>query len=408
MTITTATIDPATAPAAAKQDGPWKVDAHRGTMNGAVSSQWMNRPEDQRFLSISELFAKTSEWAARSRPVDIEVGALEAHAPKLHGDGKLVITHKNELVTPTNHAFGAIASLAGAPANYLRTLPTDLAARCLNAGFLNPDNAGSKSLYVMGGDKGEGDMLRAVTSQKYGRILDKDVVAEVAKVAGNGTGDTRWKVPGMIDWSKGTYNPNVDITKDTTTLYASDRDLFMFLVDDQHPVEVGKLPNGDPDLMFRGFYVWNSEVGARTFGVATMYLRGVCQNRCLWGVEGFSETTFRHTAGAPGRFEAEAGPGLATFADASTLKLVEGVKAAKAAIVATDADERIAFLVKLGISAKKAKDMLINAVVEEDAPPSSVWDMAQAITAAARECKFQDDRLKMEAIGGKLLDKVTA
>jgi hypothetical protein len=29
-----------------------------------------------------------------------------------------------------------------------------------------------------------------------------------------------------------THNPFVDVTKDTTTLYASDRDVFLFLVDD--------------------------------------------------------------------------------------------------------------------------------------------------------------------------------
>ena len=47
-----------------------------------------------------------------------------------------------------------------------------------------------------------------------------------------GTGDTRWKVPGVLDWSTGVYNPDVEISRDTTTLYASDRDVFLFLVDD--------------------------------------------------------------------------------------------------------------------------------------------------------------------------------
>jgi len=60
-----------------------------------------------------------------------------------------------------------------------------------------------------------------------------------------------------------THNPFVEVTKDTTTLYASDRDVFLFLVDDTHPIEAGKLPNGDPDLYFRGFYCWNSEVVRR-------------------------------------------------------------------------------------------------------------------------------------------------
>lgn len=45
----------------------------------------------------------------------------------------------------------------------------------------------------------------------------------------------------MLDWSTGVYNPRVDITKDTTTLYASDRDVFLFLVDDLNPIEAGRL-----------------------------------------------------------------------------------------------------------------------------------------------------------------------
>ena len=92
-----------------------------------------------------------------------------------------------------------------------------------------------------------------MTGPDYGRIFDHELVEAVQKIAGNGTGDTRWKVPGVLDWSTSIYNPNVDITKDTTTLYASDRDVFLFLVDDLNPIEAGRLPNGEPDLFFRGF-----------------------------------------------------------------------------------------------------------------------------------------------------------
>ena len=102
-----------------------------------------------------------------------------------------------------------------------------------------------------------------MTGPDYGRIYDHELVEAVQRIAGNGTGDTRWKVPGVLDWSTGIYNPHVDITKDTTTLYASDRDVFLFLVDDLNPIEAGRLPDGSPDLYFRGFYCWNSEVGAQ-------------------------------------------------------------------------------------------------------------------------------------------------
>src|SRR5258705_9958069 len=91
------------------------------------------------------------------------------------------------------------------------------------------------------------------------------------RIAGNGTGDTRWKVPGVLDWNTMTHNPFVDITKDTTTLYASDRDVFLFLVDDTHPIEAGRLADGSPDWYFRGFYCWNSEVGSKTLGIASFY-----------------------------------------------------------------------------------------------------------------------------------------
>lgn len=51
-----------------------------------------------------------------------------------------------------------------------------------------------------------------------GRIYEHELVSAVQRIVGNGTGDTRWKVLGVLDWSTGIYNPRVDVTKDTTTL----------------------------------------------------------------------------------------------------------------------------------------------------------------------------------------------
>jgi hypothetical protein len=36
-----------------------------------------------------------------------------------------------------------------------------------------------------------------VTGPDYGRIWDHELIAAVMKIAGNGTGDTRWKAPGV-------------------------------------------------------------------------------------------------------------------------------------------------------------------------------------------------------------------
>jgi hypothetical protein len=137
----------------------------------------------------------------------------------------------------------------GAPAAYLRQLPAPLAGINLQYGLTNHRAEQIKTL-----ETGDGRTeLRAVTGPDYGRIYDHELVSAVQRIAGNGTGDTRWKVPGVLDWSTGIYNPRVDVTKETTTLYASDRDVFLFLVDDLNPIEAGLLPDGSPDLYFRGF-----------------------------------------------------------------------------------------------------------------------------------------------------------
>ena len=94
--------------------------------------------------------------------------------------------------------------------------------------------------------------LRAVTGPDYGRIWDHELVAAVMKIAGNGIGDTRWKVPGVLDWATMTHNPFVDVTKDTTTLYASDRDVFLFLVDDTNPIEAGRFAGRITGFVFPG------------------------------------------------------------------------------------------------------------------------------------------------------------
>ncbi|RWE03232.1 MAG: DUF932 domain-containing protein, partial [Mesorhizobium sp.] len=249
--------------------------------------------------------------------------------------------------------------------------------------------------------------LRAVTGPDYGRIFDSYLVEAVRKIAGDGTGDTRWKVPGKLDWSSGVYNPNVDVSRDTTTLYASDRDVFIFLVDDLNPIEAGKLANGEPDLYFRGFYCWNSEVGARSLGIASFYLRAVCQNRNLWGVEDFEEITIRHSKFAPQRFAREAEPALIQFAESSPMPFVNGIKAARERIVARDDEDRESFLRKRGFSRAETTRIIDAVLLEEGRPPESIFDFVQGITRIARDKQHQDVRLDMEGKAKKLLDRAS-
>ena len=247
--------------------------------------------------------------------------------------------------------------------------------------------------------------LRAVTGPDYGRIWDHELVAAVIDIAGNGTGDTMWKVPGVLDWATMTHNPFVDITKDTTTLYASDRDVFLFLVDDTHPIEAGRLADGTPDLYFRGFYCWNSEVGSKTLGIASFYLRAVCMNRNLWGVENFEEITIRHSKFAAQRFAHEAAPALTSFANSSPAPFIAGIKAARERIVARSDEDREGFLRKRGFSKSQTAKIIETVLSEEHRRPESIFDFVQGITALARSKTHQDTRLELEGKARKLLER---
>jgi hypothetical protein len=394
----------------------YQTDAlSHGIGNSAVSSQWYNRPDDQKFLSLDSMlnFKKFDASRMTSRTVD-------THKVKIIGDydeanpsrGNIFVEYTDDNNQehnnlPTNWSFGQLSQLAGAPAGYLRDLPAPIAADCIQWGLKY--NRG-KELIKVYGNQAQGGELRAATGPDYGRIFDWEILEPIKNLVEDSGG--RWKVPGMMTGSRdgmAVYDPEIPVTNETTTLFASDRDVFVFLVDDRNPIEVGKLANGEPDLMFRGFYAWNSETGSKTAGIAAMYLRGVCMNRNLWGVENFHEIKIRHTKFAPDRFAMEARPALQSFANGSTFSFVEGVKAAKDAKIASDDEERLEFLSKrAGLSGRMAKAAAARHLKEEGRPVETVWDAAQAITAIARDVPHQDARIEVERKAGALLDKVTA
>ena len=287
---------------------------------------------------------------------------------------------RDEPVAPTHWSFGQLCTLVGARTSYLRQLPAALCGINLQHGLLSHRAELVKTLEA---DNGRVE-LRAVTGPDYGRIWDHELVAAVMKIAGNGTGETRWKVPGVLDWSTMTHNPFVDVTKDTTTLYASDRDVFLFLVDDTNPIEAGRLPDGSPDLYFRGFYCWNSEIGSKTLSIASFYLRAVCMNCNLWGAENFEEITIRHSKLAAQRFAHETTPALTSFANSSPAPFVAGIKAARERIVARNDDDRETFLRKGGFSKSETAKIIETVLGEENHKPESIFDFVQGNTALAR------------------------
>ncbi len=380
----------------------FRVDISRGQNIGRVSSEWFSRPDDERYLSLTELYDAVKSRADRAKARTVESRAVRVEANREDAERlSLIVPGQSQPIAPTHWSFGQLCSLVGAPATYMRQLPAPLAGINLQHGLLSHRAELVKTLEAEDGRI----ELRAMTGPDYGRIWDHELVAAVMNIAGNGVGDTMWKVPGVLDWATMTHNPFVDVTKDTTTLYASDRDVFLFLVDDTHPIEAGRLPNGEPDLYFRGFYSWNSEVGSKTLGIASFYLRAVCMNRNLWGVEGFEEISIRHSKFAAQRFAHEAAPALTSFANSSPAPFVAGIKAARERIVARTDEDRETFLRKRGFSKAETGRIIETVLSEEGRPPESIFDFVQGMTAHARTKAHQDTRLELEAKAKALLEK---
>ena len=383
--------------------GGFKVDVSRGQRIGRVSSEWFSRPDDERYLSLGALHEVVRGRAERATARTVETRAIRVEA-KVDDVSRLAlaIPGRDAPVLPTHWSFGQLCGLVGAPSDYLRQLPAPLAGINLQHGL-----ASSRAELVKTLEAEDGRVeLRAMTGPDYGRIWDYELVEAVMRIAGDGVGDTRWKVPGTLDWATMVHNPFVEVTKDTTTLYASDRDVFLFLVDDTHPIEAGKLPNGDPDLYFRGFYCWNSEVGSKALGMATFFLRAVCMNRNIWGAEGFEELSIRHSKFAAHRFAHQAAPALARFADSSPGAFVSGIRAARERVVARSDEDRETFLRKRGFSKGETAKIISTVLGEEGHPPASVFDFVQGIAAVARAKPHQGARLDLEARAAKLMAAV--
>ena len=106
----------------------FKVDLNRGDRVGRVSSEWFSRPDDERYLSLQELYAAVRARADRATARTVESRAIRVEARRDDAERlELIVPGRETPVTPTHWSFGQLCSLVGAPSSYLRDLPAPLA-----------------------------------------------------------------------------------------------------------------------------------------------------------------------------------------------------------------------------------------------------------------------------------------
>jgi hypothetical protein len=353
-----------------------------------ANRQWSSRPDDERFLSLLSLNDHVQSQRQLSAAKVVSSRALTLHP--VEGDSEaLMLTGPNGApVSITNWSFGQLAARAGAPAGYLRDIPAPLAADCLNYGLHQRDIAECGVLLT----RQDGQATaRAVTGPNYGRIWNSTITESLVRTFGDGVTGT-FKVPGEFGVQ------GQPITKQSTTLYASDRDMWVFLADETNRIELPNRRNGKMGSLARGFFVWNSEVGATTFGIGAFLFDYMCGNHIIWGAEEYQELRIRHTSGAPDRWIEQARPAIEAMSKSSAIGITQALQAAQAKRI-ENVDEFLNHrFTKSQTSAIKAAHM-----ADEQRPIETLWDVSTGITAYAREIQHTNDRVSLEREAGKVL-----
>lgn len=344
-----------------------------------------DREDDQRFTGLDGVLSTLTNETSRSRSFNVKtsqfkaVGSAGAVRFQISGDVPTDVVH------PTHWSFGQVCGAADAPSMFLRDLPGALAADCINFGLKSREQ--DLGLYVMKANGGPGApwTLRAATAPSYGRIMSTELVQTIIDLGGP------WQVPTPLKGgAKG----------EQTTHTISDRDVFLFLVDETNPIEVGKR------LFYRGFYVWNSEVGSRSIGLRTFLYSAICSNRMVMGMRKSEVTRISHTAKAPEKWKETLRPVLESYtAGDTTAGIVATIKKAQAAkIGGGDPVVVREFLHRRRISLPNIDAMLKQHLQDEGRPVVTRWDAAQAITAWARSNPHSNRRISLERRAGAILE----
>lgn len=354
-----------------------------------ANRQWATRPADERFATLESMYAACHAYFQSSKQskftfkgVDFEPQGNEV---MLHGLSSGTHTRL------THYAFGQLATDLASPANYLRTLPPQLACDNLNYGLTVADKD-KLNVGLFHSNNGNGLICRCVTSSVYQRIWNYEIIDRLIPLANDG-----WTVP-----------PAMDNADRPSGLYASDHDMFTFLVDEQHRIN----DNSEGGLA-RGFFVINSEVGQSAFKVLTFLYRYVCGNHIVWGAKNVQQVRIIHKGNPARNWDNTLRIELTKYANESasndTFKIERAMRfdlgATKEKVLDALFSKR-----SLGITKKNLESAYSIAETRHElepsyeSPPNTVWGMVNGLTRVSQQSTYGDERTKLDVAAGKIME----
>lgn len=346
-------------------------------------TQWMNRADDEKFSSLDALLAAARRDKAAA--AGAKIAARDLHVRAVEGSGLILNGSSGREAALTNWSFGQLCGEADAPASYIRNLPAPLAAECLNNGLQKAGDACKRLLFRK--DEGDALTLRAVTSQRYSRIWNADIVERLCDMEARGP----WQpAPAAFDGSRG--------------LYMGDRDLFAFMVDNER-----RIFERQEGGLSRGFFVWNSETGSTSFGVQTFLYEYVCGNHRVWGASDVKELRLRHVGANDTRAFSELRAQLIEYANESADRDASRIVACREYSLGDSREDVISRVLGMrapGMTQKLAAQAYELAERREDwyGSPRSAWGYAGALTEIARDMPNASDRAATERLGTKVME----
>jgi len=348
-----------------------------------ANRQWAMRPPDERFPNLEVLQNFTAARKKSSTEAERVLNQVEL---KVLPEGSLIVNGNSPGAKLSHWAFGQLCYSIGAPAKYLRALPPEIVQNCLSHGLGNSKYRCKLLLRenCKDSDTQTQRVASAFTGPNYGRIWDADVVQQIT----DATKDSGWHTP-----------PAQSISgSENSGLYASDRDMFIFMVNDENPVEIGNAKLG------RGFFCWNSETGAASFGLTTFLYNYVCGNHIVWGAEEVREIRIVHKREALDRFHSLAIPRLNQFVEDRDYddSVKETVERAMSEPIAKDLGKTLEWFKDRPFTKSEITNAWDTGIAEGD-DVTTVWGMVQGLTASARSMPYTNWRVNLERRAGALL-----
>jgi len=187
-------------------------------------------------------------------------------------------------------------------------------------------------------------------------------------------------------------------------LYASDHDMFAFMINENVVID-----DGSEGGLVRGFFLAGSEVGEKSIWFCGFKLRTVCGNHIVWGAEDILEIKLRHVGEVRRAFEQDAPRALKAYAQAGAAQEQAQINAARQKVLGAKKEDVLDTLVKAKASPELSRKRLGEAYdlaeqyADQDGSPRTVYGMVNGITRLSQQTPYADVRNTLDRAAGKVM-----